>query len=131
MAGKNCPKCKRKGTYNEKFSQCSACRYGYPPERPKELTVGEARDLAVRNLKDSEARRAAAAEEEARATVGTYDPDEPIVREPVLELIEGEPCPTCRKPVGRKKSTERVRKWRSETRSARVSRAEEEQRDGE
>ena len=34
MAAPKCPKCKRKGTYNAKYGQCSACGLGREPVTP-------------------------------------------------------------------------------------------------
>ncbi len=95
---KSCPKCKRKGTYSEKFNQCSACGLGYESQPAKRIQ--DSRRHAV------------------ETTVGFYDPDEPIVREPVVQLVVGEPCPTCLRKVT-EKSTERVKAWREKVKKER------------
>ena len=125
-----CPKCKRVGTYSEKFSQCSACRYGYPkivpdsspdsqgvPYVPREAPKDVPMEVLRVETREKSRREPLVGGGSRSAAVGTFVGERPerqgVVREPV-ELVEGEPCPLCGKPVGRKKSTERVKKWRSE-----------------
>ena len=97
-----CPKCKRVGVYSEKFSQCSACRYGYPLVKEVErfqAGVEESRreaDPPRVPLVGVEAPSAAAG-----AFIGERPERRGVVRENV-ELVAGEPCPTCGKVLGRR-----------------------------
>lgn len=97
MAKPKCPKCHR-STWNEKYKQCSAggcvLNSATNPRQP----------LSERRVSsDGPLRLIAPPPQPVR---------EPIERIPDPVLVEGEPCPACGKPVGKRKNTERVKKWR-------------------
>ena len=82
-----CPRCKTESGFSEKMLVCARCGYpnaSFEPDEPAEP------DVPV--LSDDRA-----LEEEYARSVG-----EPFTREREVQLIEGEPCPTCGKKVGRR-----------------------------
>ena len=89
MVQVSCPSCKRKGTYAEKFKQCSGCGRGYElpkvvAESGEEPKVVKSDPVPAESGKTTFMRR-------------KYDP----------LLVVGEPCPTCGKKVGRRAYRER------------------------
>ena len=95
MAKPKCPDCKRDGTYNAKFDQCSACGRGYertgpPPVALPLKPVSEPREKLTQDFE-----RHAGGRTEALVIPG---------REYWGDLEPGKPCPACGKPVGKSKA---------------------------
>ena len=115
-----CPKCKRTGVYSPKWRQCTACHYdGFVGSASgEELTPDEVFDPAVSGTVREKVEalpnvvgvaqgpvdkgQVAEAAKEVRQPLVAIDYSKPIERVPEVQLVEGEPCPTCGKKVGRR-----------------------------
>ena len=91
MAKPKCPDCKRDGTYNAKFDQCSGCGRGYEKQTTTSASPVPAGNALTGQAYDQ-------AREKARKALD----EEHILLVP--ELVPGQPCPTCGKPVGKSKA---------------------------